>query len=279
MRRRSVLIAAGGCLIALAAFFVLLEPALADAQLASDNRALAQTASHQATVDAALQQFLIRGPSGADISDDRLLTQSSANLAQYETARKLVTQDMAALQGALQPQWLVAAAVGKADQLHAARGRTTTAVAALVHANQALTAAVDQERLQQGFFFAAVTETKMLTAIDDQQYVQIDAYYVQADRGLRVAESLMNQPDESPGFKPVILAMRTVIDQTQKYGAALLRNDTSEATARHAAMRAGYATLAAATSVASVSANDDWNDRAYQPLVAAYHAGLAATLS
>lgn len=257
----------------------MLEPALADAQLASDTRALAQAASHQATVDAALQQFLTRSPSGADVSDDRLLTQSSANLAQYETARKLVTQDMAGLGGALQPQWLVAAAFAKSSELQAARGRTATAAGALVHANQVLTAAVDQERLQQGFFFAAVTETKMLTAIDDQQYVEIDAYYAQADRGLRVAESLMNQPDESPGFKPVILAMRSVIDQTQKYAAALLRNDSTEANARHAAMRAGYASLASATSAASLTANDDWNDRAYQPLIAAYHAGLAATLS
>lgn len=263
----------------LAAFLLLVEPALAGAQLATDDRALAQAASHQASVDAALQQFLTRGPSGADISDDRLLTQSSANLAQYEAARKLVSQDMAELQAALEPQWLVSAAWGRSEALKAARARTTTAVAALVHANQVLTAAVDQERLQQGFFFAAVTETKMLTAIDDQQYVQIDAYYVQADRGLRVGESLMNQPDESPGFKPVIVAMRSVIDQTQKYAAALLRNDTAEANARHAAMRAGYASLASATSAASLTANDDWNDRAYQPLIAAYHAGLAATIS
>lgn len=252
---------------------------MADAQVSSDNRALAQAASHQAAVDRALQQFLTRDPSGGDISDDRLLTQSSANLAQYESARNLVTQDTAGLQGALQPEWLVAGAWSKANDLRAARGRTMTAIAALGHASQVLTAAIDQERLQQGFFFAAVTETKMLTAIDDQQYVQIDAYYEQADHGLRVAEALMNQGDESPGFKPVIVAMRTVIDQTQKYSAALLRNDTTEANARHAAMRAGYATLAAATNAASVTANDDWNDRAFQPLIAAYHTGLATTLS
>jgi hypothetical protein len=279
MRRRGILIAAGGCLAALAGFFLLLEPALADAQIAGDNRALGQAAAHQAEVDAALQQFLIRGSSGADVSDDHLLTQSSANLAQYEAARKLVTQDRAALQGALQPEWLVAAALGKSDALHTARLRTTTAVNALAHANQVLSAAIDQERLQQGFFFTAVTETKMLNAINDQQYVQIDAYYVQADRALRVAESLMNRPDESPGFKPVVVAMRSVIDQTQKYGAALLRNDMTAASARHAAMRAGYAALAAATSASSVTANDDWNDLTYQPLIAAYHAGLAATLS
>ena len=263
----------------LAGFFLIAEPVIADAQLSSDNQALGKAASHQATVDAALQQFLTRGSSGADISDDRLLAQSSANLAQYEGARKLVSQDMTALQGALQPQWLVAAAPGKSQALEAARARTATAVAALTRANKVLTAAVDQERLQQGFFFAAVTETKMLTAIADQQYVQIDDYYQQADRGLRVAESLMNQPDESPGFKPVVVAMRSVIDQTEKYGAALLRNDTIEADARHAAMRAGYATLAAATNAAAVTANDNWNDQTYQPLIAAYHAGLAATLS
>lgn len=281
MQRRSILIAAGtGIGMAAMALGLLVgEPLLADRQISSDAQALAQAAKHQPTIDAALQQFLLRGPSGGAESDDRMLTQSSENLARYESARNLITGDMAALHGALEPGWLVAAAWNRRVALDVARQRTSTAIAALQHASVVLSAAIDQERLQQGFFYASVTEAKMLSAIDDQQYVQIDGLYAQANRALRVSETLMNKPDQPKGYKPVILAMRSVIDGTQKYAAALLRNDGATATTLHAAMRAGYASLAAATSDATVSANDDWNDRTYQPLIAAYHSGLAATLS
>jgi len=279
MRRRSILIAAGGCFLAAAAALLLVEPTLADAQVSGDSQALALAAKHQTGIDAAIQQFLTRSSSGGGESDDRLLTQSTANLAQYESARNLVTADAGALSGALQPQWAVAAAASRSNTLQTARQRTATALAALADANQVLSAAIDQERLQQGFFFASVTEAKMLTAIDNQGYVQIDAFYVQADHGLRVAEVLMNKPDQSPGYKRAIVALRSIVNETQKYAAALLRNDKGEADTRHAAMRAGYASLATATNPAAVTANDDWNDRTFQPLVAAYHAGLAAVES
>jgi hypothetical protein len=278
MRRRSILIAAGGCLGMLAAAVLLAEPALVDSQLAADTRALALASKHQIAIDTAIQLFLTRSVAGGE-ADDRLLTQSAANLAQYESARNLVESDQRTLRSALQPDWLVAGAPGKADALQQARLRTSTALTALVDADRVLTAAVNQERLQNAFFFAAVTETKMLTAIDNQQYVAIDGLYAQADHALRVAQALMGKPDQTPGVTPAIRAMRTILDNTQKYAAALLRNDQTEANARHAAMRAGYATLAAATTAAAVTANDDWNDRTYQPLIAAYHSGLAAILS
>jgi hypothetical protein len=173
----------------------------------------------------------------------------------------------------------VAAAWSKGDDLQQARLRTATAVVALQHANQVLTAAIDQEHLQQGFFFAVVTETKMLTDIDDQQYVPIDGLYAQANQALRVSERLMGKSDVSPGYKPAIVAMRSILNETQQYAAALLRNDQAAATADHAVMREGYLALAQATNDATVSANNDWNDRTFQPLVAAYHSGLAAILS
>lgn len=279
MRRRSILIAVGGCLVVGAAALLVGEPLVADAQLNAATRALAQASKHQSSIDAAMQQFLTAGPTGGGESDDQLLTASSTNLAQYESASNAITADVSALQQAMQPSWLVAGAWTKRDELQAARQRTATAIAALTEAGQVVTAAVDQERLQQGFFYASVTEAKMLTAIDDQQYVQVDAYYIQADRALRVSESLMGKADESPGYRPALTAMRSVIEQTKKYAAALLRNDQSSATALHATMRAGYSTLAAATNEAAVTANDEWNDRTYQPLVAAYHTGLAAILS
>ena len=279
MRRRSILIAAGGCFVVAAAALLIAEPLLADGQLSADDRALAQASKHQSTIDAALQQFLTRGPSGGGESDDQLLSASSANLAQYETASRLVAGDITALQGAMQPSLLTAAAWTKSDALQGARQRTTTAITALAQAGRVLNAAVDQEQLQHGFFDASVTEAKMLTAIDDQQYVVVDAYYSQANRALRVSESLMGKPDESPGYRPAIAAMRSIIDQPRSYAAALLRNDQTTATALHASMRAGYATLAAATNQRSITANDDWNDRTYQPLIAAYHTGLAAILS
>ncbi|HEX3630311.1 MAG TPA: hypothetical protein VHW91_07565 [Candidatus Dormibacteraeota bacterium] len=278
MRRRSILIAAGGCLGMLGAAVLLAEPALADNQLSADTRALALASRHQVAIDTAIQQFLTRSSGGGE-SDDLLLTQSAANLAQYESARKLIENDQLAVQSALQPDWLVAGAAGKGEALQTARLHSSTALTALGHADQVLTAAVDQERLQNAFFFAAVTEAKMLTAIDNQQYVAIDGLYAQADHALRVAEALMGKPDQTPGVKPAIVAMRTILDQTQKYGAALLRNDKTEADTRHTAMRAAYATLAAATNATAVTANDDWNDRIYQPLIAAYHSGLAAILS
>jgi len=281
MPRRIVRIAVPATLVLVAAvaFLLLGEPALADAQLAADNHALAQVARHQSTIDTALQQFLTPSSGGGGEPDDRLLTQSSQNLAEYESARSLLDHDMASLQQAMTPAWLVAAAWSRSDQMSAARQRTDATVAALRQADTALTAAIDQERLQNGFFFAAVNEAKMLTAVDDQQYVAIDGLYARADRALKVSEALMGKPDEPRGYQPVIQAMQSVLDQTQKYGDALLRNDQPAATAYHAQMRAGYARLAAATSDASVTANDDWNARTYEPVVAAYHSGLAAILS
>ena len=280
MRRHSILIALGGCfIVAVGLFLSIGEPAIADLQLKANDQALATAAKHQSTIDAALQQFLTPGPSAGGESDDRLLTQSSANLAQYESSRNLVRTDGAALRNALQPAWLTAAAWSQGASLHAAAQRTNTALAALNQADQVLAAAVDQERLQQGFFYASVTEARMLTAISSRSYVQVDALYARADRGLRVSETLMNKPDQSPGYKPAIRAMRSILDQTQKYAAALLRNDQTQAAALHTAMRAGYASLAAATSVTTVTANNDWNDRKFQPLVAAYHSGLATLLS
>lgn len=262
-----------------AAALLLGEPALADAQLAADNQALAQASRHQVTVDTALQQFLTPGPSGGSEADDQLLSASSQNLAEYESARRLVSTDLSGLQSAMQPSWLVAAAWSRADQLQSARQRTDTAIAALQHAELVLNAAVDQEQLQHGFFFAVVTETKMLSDIADQQYVPIDGLYAQADRGLRVSENLIGRSDVSPGYTQAIRAMRSILNETQAYAAALLRNDQAQADKDHALMRQGYAALAAATSDADVSGNNDWNDRTFQPLVAAYHSGLAAILS
>ena len=89
----------------------------------------------------------------------------------------------------------------------------------------------------------------------------------------------MNKPDQSPGYRRAIVALRSIVNETQKYAAALLRNDKAEADTRHAAMRAGYASLATATNTAAVTANDDWNDRTFQPLIAAYHSGLATVQS
>src|SRR2546421_579838 len=275
MRRRSIAMVASGCLLALIAVFFLGAPALADVRLSAETRALGLIAKHQVAIDTALQQFLTRGAGGGE-SDDRLLAQSAANLAEYESARNLVQGDRRALISSLQPAEMLAIAPGKRDILLAARQREGIALTALAHAESVLDAAIDQERLQNAFFFASVTEAKMLTAIDNQQYVAIDGLYAQADHGLRVAAALMSKPDEPPGYKPAITAMRTILDQTQTYAGALLRNDKTEADTRHAAMRAGYASLAAATNAAAVSANDDWNDRIFQPLIAAYHSGLAA---
>jgi hypothetical protein len=278
MRRRSILITAGGCVLALAALFFLGVPALADVQFSAETGALGLIAKHQVAIDTALQQFLTRSAGGGE-SDDRLLTQSAANLAQYESARTLIEADRRNLIATLQPSGLLAIAPGKGDALRAARQRMGIALVALDHADTVLNAAVDQERLQNAFFFASITEAKMLTAIDNQQYVAIDGLYAQADHGLRVAEALMTKPDQPPGYRPAIVAMRTILDQTQKYAAALLRNDKTESDTDHAAMRTGYATLAAATSAAAVTANDDWNDQTFQPPIAAYHSGLAALLS
>jgi hypothetical protein len=272
-------VSGSGVAVLIAGLLLIGEPALADAQLASDNRALTQASKHQIAIDTALQQFLTPGPSGGGEADDQLLKRSSQNVAEYEAARNLVSSDLTSLQSALHPSWIVAAAWSKGDDLQQARLRTATAVVALQHANQVLTAAIDQEHLQQGFFFAVVTETKMLTDIDDQQYVPIDGLYAQANQALRVSERLMGKSDVSPGYKPAIVAMRSILNETQQYAAALLRNDQAAATADHAVMREGYLALAQATNDATVSANNDWNDRTFQPLVAAYHSGLAAILS
>src|SRR5437764_15112657 len=107
MHRRSILIAAGACLGLLGAAALLAEPALADNQLSTDTRALALASKHQVAIDTAIQQFLTRNPGGGE-SDDRLLTQSAANLAQYESARNLIESDQRALRSALQPEWPVA---------------------------------------------------------------------------------------------------------------------------------------------------------------------------
>jgi hypothetical protein len=278
MRRRSILITAGGCVLALTGVFFLGVPALADVQFSAETRALDLISKHQVKIDTALQQFLTRSSGGGE-SDDRLLSQSAASLAEYESARNLVEADRRSLMSSLEPAGMLAIAPGKGETLLAARQRQGIALVALDHAESVLNAAVDQERLQNAFFFASITEAKMLTAIDNDQYVAIDGLYAQADHGLRVAEALTAKPDQPPGYKPAMVAMRAILDQTQRYAAALLLNDKAVSDTDHAAMRAGYAALAAATSAAAVTANDDWNDRTFQPLIAAYHAGLAALLA
>ena len=254
-------------------------PALADGQVRADDQALVEVGNHRATIDAALQQFLNRSAANTSEADDQRLSESSQTLAQYEAARNTVTADETALNRALQPAWLGPLALAKADNLRAARQRTDRAVNALAVVNQVLDAAIDQERLQQGFFIAVIAETKMLTAIDDQQYVQVDGFYAEADRGLRVAEALAVRPDQSPGTRPILTAIRAIIDETDQYATDLLRDDLQNANLRHAAMRAGYGDLARATDQAAITANDVWNDRTFQPLITVYHRGLTTALN
>jgi hypothetical protein len=259
---------AGAALAVLLLFFTVL-PAVASGQISGAGEAIAAAASQQKGVDAAMALFLHPTASAPDPNSEKAA--SSKELAQYQAALATVQTDESAVRAYDQRLgWLGIAAFTKGSAISAERHRTSTALTALLAADQVLTAAADQARLALPLDDAFADYARMGAAMARHDLAAAGAPYPDARQKLDQAASLALAPGIPPTAVKEVKTFSDLVDDYERMIQATQSHDAAGIQKYAALVQTGTKAL----NSYGPGAFQDWNAKSFGALIKAYDATL-----
>jgi len=249
--------------------------AMGQAAARSEAQNVGEAIAYQATVDAAMTEFLSVGDIGQDPGLDATRVESNRRLNQYREALATVQKEEAALQQArsmLASLGPLSLGNGPTSDLD---GRAADALSGLAQAEQVLTAAVGQGTVGRAVFETVLKEQQMLDAIKQQQYMQADRIDADADYALLPAQWRQHYHDVPPQTGLLVGTVRLMIDNTDSVAIFTFRNQTDPLTFAQSEVQSAITRYNNLSSDAVMAQNDAWNASQYQPKLAAYARALS----
>lgn len=194
---------------------------------ATEKQTLSEVASNGGEIDTAMNDFLGASPIQPS-TPDAMRAESDRRLAEYRQALSVVKGEESSLKGAqstlatLGPLSLGNGSGSVLDR------QVTVALNGLSHADQVLTASVDQEIVQRAIFETGLKEEQMLQAIKEQQYMVADRIDADADHDLLQAEWRERYSDIPPNMASLVGILRLLIDKTDLIAILTFQNEQLE---------------------------------------------------
>jgi hypothetical protein len=267
-RNRGVLLLAIAAVILLG--LVAVAVMMGRSAAATEAKALSGVVFDEPTVDAALSQFLSAaeisqdaGPAAARAESDRRLSQYREALGHVRAQEQVLQQTRSTL-ALLGPLSLGDGPGSALDH------RAATALSGLRQADQALTAASDQEVVGRAIYEALLREHTMLDAIGKQQFAQSHQAAADARQAIAPAESREHNNDVPPRVLVIVHSVRTMIDATDSLAFATSRQQTDAATTAQHELNAAISSFQEENDIGATADTNQWNTDRYGPMLNAY---------
>jgi hypothetical protein len=241
---------------------------------ATEAKALSGVEFDKASVDAALSQFLSAdeisqdaGPAAARAESDRRLRLYQEALRQVKAEEQILEQSRSTL-ALLGPLNFGNGPGSLLDH------RAATALSGLQSADQALTAAADQEIVGRALYEALLKEHGILDAFKQQDYARIHQLAADARHALVPAESRAHHNDVPPRVLVIIQSVRAMIDSTDALALATSRQQSDAATAAQHQLNAAISSFNEENDIGATADSNQWNTDRYGPMLNAYDVAL-----
>jgi hypothetical protein len=152
--------------------------------------------------------------------------------------------------------------------------RAATALSGLQSADQALTAAADQEIVGRALYEALLKEHGILDAFKQQDYARIHQLAADARHALVPAESRAHNNDVPPRVLVIIQSVRAMIDSTDALALATSRQQSDAATAAQHQLNAAISSFNEENDIGATADSNQWNTDRYGPMLNAYDVAL-----
>ncbi|MEO6797196.1 MAG: hypothetical protein ABI401_00720 [Candidatus Dormibacter sp.] len=267
-------LAGAAAIVVLAVVVLGVTPAMSAGEIATAQRALTLTVSHQARVDGAFAKFFSTQAGSNDPNVEKKTLQQEATI--FADGLAAVQADEAALRSSDQHlAWLQPVTPLKASAIAAERRRLSATLSGLTQADAALTVAVNESNVALPYIDALIDYTKMGAALGKHDLVGAGAPYPDAQQKLELAMSLDHAAGLPPAIAKQVSSFNDALNSSEALVQALQAKDAAAVKKANDAIQAALKAMASPAETVP----PDYESKTFGPKQKAYDSAIKALKS